>query len=972
VGWSPTGQLIYTTDALSGLPDMQLLELDISSGSSQRLPLAQADDGCYLDGRLFFNRYRFQGSHTKRYQGGTVQQLWSFAPGEEEAIPLTADYKGSSREPMCWRGRIYFASDRDGTMNIWSMDPQGADLQQHSHHHGWDLLGPTLSEGQIVYQLGADLRHLDLLTGKDQEIPIRLLSDFDQSREHWIKKPMKYLSAVDLAPDGERLLLTARGRLFVAPRKEGRFLEISQAQGVRHREGRFMPDGKRVLSLSDASGEVELWTLPANGVGQPVQLSQEAKVLRWEGLPSPNGRLIAHHDKDNQLWIYDLKRDQDKRIQRGKFGRFQGLTWSADSRWLAYSTEAENLNEQIYLYDVQRGSRLTATTDRYNSFSPRFSKDGKWLYLISERHLKSLIKSPWGRYQPEPLFDKRSKIYMLALQEGLRSPFAPPNELQLKREESDNKEKNSKKKGKSRKLQIKADGLSARLYEVPVPPGNFSELTSNGELLFWVEEELGSGNKSLKAFKVGYSAKPKVVTVAEKIHSFQLSADGRSLMIRLKKAIHVVDAKAEKIKLKSKNQIQLKDWRLSVQPREEWRQMFIESWRLERDYFYDPGMHGVDWPGMLERYLPLVSRVRSRAELSDLMAQMSSELAALHIFVYGGDHPKGHDEIKTGSLGARIEREVQAGGWRIEHIYRSDPDEPERCAPLAAPDLQLEEGDLILSVNGRGIEQNLHLGALLRGQAGKQVLLRVKPKAGGPARDLIVKAISAKQEKELRYHEWEYSRRLRVEEQGGGEIGYLHLRAMGAKDIAAWARGFYPVFKRPGLIIDLRHNRGGNIDSWIIEKLLRRAWGAWSERVTEPSITNMQFAFRGYLIFLCDGRTASDGEAILEAARRLKLGPILGIRTWGGGIWLSSSNRLVDKGIVTAAEFGMFGPEGKWIIEGEGITPDIHVDNLPHATFKGGDLQLDTAIRLLKKKISAAPIPALKAPAGKKLNLKSR
>jgi len=389
--------------------------------------------------------------------------------------------------------------------------------------------------------------------------------------------------------------------------------------------------------------------------------------------------------------------------------------------------------------------------------------------------------------------------------------------------------------------------------------------------------------------------------------------------------------------------------------------MFTEAWRLERDYFYDRGMHGLDWPAIRTKYLPLVDRVTDRAELSDILAQMVSELSALHIFVRGGDVRPGTDNVWPASLGATLSRDDKAGGYRVDHIIRTDPDRPERRPPLARPGVDVAEGDVIEMVNGTAALSAPDMASLLRGQADRQVLLRVKPKAGGASRDVIVVPISTPLEDDLRYDEWEYTRRLAVEQASGKTIGYVHLRAMGGGNMAEWTREFYPVFNRDGLIVDVRHNSGGNIDSWVLEKLLRKAWFYWQDRVGSPT-WNMQFAFRGHMVVLVDERTASDGEAFAEGFRRLGLGKVIGTRTWGGEIWLSSSNVLVDRGIATAAETGVYGPEGQWLIEGHGVDPDIVVDNLPKAAFEGKDAQLEAAIKHLQELIKAKPVPVPKTP----------
>jgi tricorn protease len=977
VGWTPSGEVLYSTIAFSTLPNWQLVRLDITrddeAGKVDLVPLAQAADGVYDPSgkRLFFTRLPFQGSHTKRYKGGTAQNLWRFARGDDEAIPLTSDYPGTSKDPMWWRSRLYFASDRDGTMNIWSSDPDGRDLRQHTEHAGWDVKDPVLSEGSVVYQLGADLYVYDIEAGESRVIPVSLESDMDQTREHWVKKPMDYLTSAGISPDGDRVVLTARGQVFVAPHRQGRLVQATGDGGVRHRAARFLPDGKRLVSLSDQSGEVELWSLAANGVGTGEQLTKGGEVLRWEAVPSPDGKWIAHHDKNQRLFIYDVERGVDLKIDESGVWSFSDLAWSPDSRWLAYVAPGENAFTRIRLYDVKEKRTVHATTDRYDSYSPAWSLDGKWLYFLTDRNLRSIVGSPWGSYQPEPYLDKKTLIYQIALKKGLRSPFAPGNELGQKDEEKKNdKSKKGEKDGDKEsggesedakpETVIEIDGLGGRLHTVPVPPGNNSAMIINDSALFWRSRPTGAASSALVGAKIT-NLDLEVKTIVDKIRDYDLSQDGKKILVRKGDELHVFDAKADKASLE-KTKVDLSGWQLSIVPREEWRQMFIESWRLERDYFYDRGMHGVDWKAMRSKYLPLVDRLASRNDLSDLMAQMVSELAALHTFVRGSDLREGPDDIQPSYLGALLQRSESAGGYRVEHIYESDPDDLDRRSPLAEANVGMEKGDVIELVNGMPSLSAPDIGMLLRGQAGKQVLLRVQPAGGGPIRDVVVRPLTGRQVRDLRYHQWEYSRRLRVEDLGSGEIGYVHLRAMGGRNFTEWARDYYPVFNRGALIVDVRRNTGGNIDSWIIGRLLRKAWSHWSQRVGNPPSWNMQYAFRGHIAVLCDERTASDGEAFVEAIKRLNIGEVIGTRTWGGEIWLTSSNRLVDNGIATAAEFGVYGPEGEWLIEGHGVEPDVVVDNLPHATFKGQDAQLEAAIQYLKRKMKEEPVPVAEPP----------
>lgn len=1000
VGWASPTELLYATRQFSGLPSTQLVRLDIRQRSKRLIPLAQASDGMFdsTGKTLFFTRLAFQGSHTRRYKGGTAQNLWRFTEGSE-ATPLTADHAGTSKTPMPWKGRLYFASDRDGSMNLWSMAEGGGDLKQHTRHRELEVQSPTLSEGRIAYQLGADLRLYDIASGRDEPLKISLVSDFDQLRERWVTNAPEWVTSAHLSPDGDRVVLTARGQLFVLPAQQGRTVEATRNHLARYRNGRFFPDGQSLLALSDESGELEFYRVPANGVGAPTQMTTGGTVLRWDGLPSPDGRLVAHHDKDQQLWIFDIAKKTQTKIAEGLDGGFSDLSWSPDSRFLAFTLPAANQLTRIHICEAASGQVTAVTSDRYDSESPVWSTDGKWLYFLSDRNFESLVGSPWGSRQPEPFFDRQTKVYGLALQKGERSPFAQDDELHpaKKEEKQDDKkeekpadkpaEKKDEKKddpakvaladakagqkaddGKAAgkppappKVTIDFDGIETRLVELPVPAGNYSRLSLDSKRLYFISREATKGAKAILKTVPFDNKKPEAETFAEDVASYELSLDLKKILLGKARDLYVVDAGAKAPTDLAKHQVPMKDWTFRLDPRDEWRQMFNEAWRLERDYFYDRKMHGLDWPAIKTKYSALAERVTDRDELSDVLAQMVSELSALHIFVRGGDRREGRDRVMPASLGATLVRDEAAGGYRVDHIYRTDPDIPSELSPLLKPGVDVAEGDVIEMVNGVPVLTAPDIAMLLRSHADKQVLLRVKGKGSRASRDTIVVPISMERDAELRYDEWEYTRRQMVEKTGGGKIGYVHLRAMGGDNIAEWIREFYPVYDRDGLIVDVRHNRGGNIDSWVLGRLLRKAWFYWQPRVGRPT-WNMQFAFRGHVVVLVNEETASDGEAFAEGFRRLGLGKVIGTRTWGGEIWLSSSNVLVDRGIATAAETGVYGPEGQWLIEGHGVDPDIVVDNLPHATFNGSDAQLDAAVKHLQAEVKAKPLPVPPPP----------
>jgi len=959
--WTPDGQLVYTTNRYSARPLEGLVKLNLEDGTRTLIPLMPASEGAFngTGTALFFARPGFHGNVTKRYVGGTARDVWKFEDGATEAVELTGDYEGESHSPMWWNGRVYFVTDRDGTMHIWSMDENGGDVRQHTRHSGWDVKDPSLSMGQIAYHLAADIWICDIAADESNLVPITLASDLDQLREKWVTNPMQYLTSAHIHPKGESVVLTSRGRVFVAPAGAGRLVRASRKDSVRFRDVVFMPDGETLVGLSDETGELEFAKIPANGVGFDQRITNNGEVLRYQGVPSPDGRWIAYDDHHRDLWVMNAETGEEHRISENREG-IGDMAWSPDSRWLAYTMTALNTFRQIKIYNVETQSTTQLTSDRINSSDAAWDPDGEFIYFLSDRNLRSLVGSPWGTRQPEPYFDKSIEIFHVSLRKGLRSPFRPDDELVADEDDGDSNSRNGN--GDSdddevEPVQIDLDGLERRVKLVPIPSGNYSSLDVNDDALFYRSRGSGRGaDTHLMALEID-NEDIEAKTVVEDIGFYEMSLDGKKLLVRKGSNLYVINARPSKVNDLNDHRVNLNGWTFAIDVRDDWRQIFVDAWRLERDYFYDPDMHGVDWEGTLEKYMPLVDRVTTRDELSDLIGRIIGELSALHTSVRGGDLRRGQESVSVATLGARLFRDPGQGGYRIDYVYQSDPDYPDEMAPLADPELDIHSGDVIEAVNGVGTLEVSDIGALLRNQQGRQVLLTVRSGgegsvSAGESRDIIV--VPTTNESNLRYSDWEYSRRQVVEERGGGIIGYVHLRAMGGGNITEWYRQFYPVFNRQGLIIDVRNNYGGNIDSFILEKLMRRAWMYWKENVGEPS-WNMQYAFRGHMVVLVDQDTYSDGEAFADGFRRLGLGTVIGMRTWGGEIWLGSSNRLTDGGLARAPSMGVYGPEGEWLIEQIGAVPDIEVDNLPHATFNGGDAQLDAAIQLLQEQIAEDP-----------------
>ena len=966
INWALDGKVLYTTRSESPLEDNQLAKLNVQNHTSDLVPLSQAADGAYdASGNLYFTRFAFQGSHTKRYKGGTAQNIWKFS-GNAPSLCLTCEYTGTSRETMFYKDRIYFASDRDGTMNIWSMNLEGKDLKQHTFSSGFDLLSPYIHNSKIVYQRGADIGIYDIEANQEKILDIRVQSDFDQRRPRWIKNPEEKISYWEISPEGKFVAFISRGRIFVSPANGSRWVEVTRKSGIRYSAVLFLDD-KTIAYLSDESGEFEIWKTAADGSGTPQQLTKNSKVLITSLYASPDGKYIAYSDKDFKLMLYSLAEGTTKLIEQNEYGGFYQIVWTKDSKYLTYAADVENTSTVIKAYETLTQKKQIITTDRLNSYDQGFSLDNKWLYFVSDRQLKSAVESPWGSRQPEPYFDKTAKLYALALDEKEHFPFLQPDGWteEKKPDEKKSEEKNDPKKKDAKPIPVPSpivdwSAASKRLYEIPLAGKNILRFRVAENHIYWAEIEAGQYDKQkLYSLKIAYDKKIEPTLIAEDVTGFDLSSDKKKLIIEKKNSIYLYDADGSKADLE-KTKLDLSNWTFQFDPVDDWKQMFNDAWRMERDYFYDRNLHGVDWVATRKHYEPLLPRVTDRFELDNLLEQMVAELSALHTFVYGGDKRTSPDDIQIGALGAKLDRDPSGKGFRISHIYRNDPDYPENLSPLMAPNLKIKESEMLLKINDQPVNDQEGMYRSLSGKVHTFVKLTLQNNKG-EIYDQLVKPISENEEVSLRYAEWEYTRRLEVDQKTSSQIGYIHLRAMGSDDINDFVKQFYPIFNRNGLILDVRHNGGGNIDSWVLEKLMRKAWFYWQPRVGKPN-WNMQYAFRGHMVVLCDESTGSDGEAVTEGIRRLKLGTIIGTRTWGGEIWLSSSNRLVDGGIATAAEFGVFA-DGQWLIEGHGVDPDIVVDNEPYETFQGKDSQLDAAIKFLQDKIVKEPVTAPKAPA---------
>lgn len=968
-GFTAAGEVLATSGTEAGRRGTQLYAIDPASGARRTLPVADASDGALsADGRtLYFTRGALhRGDNVRRYPGGAMSRLWVLdLASQHEAQPLVK-MPANARRPMPYtsqgRARVAFLSDRDGWFNVWSVDARGGELRQHTRHRQWDVRSASIDGARVIYALGADLHLVDLDSGAQRTLPITLGSDFAQRQTRWVA-PAPFVTSLRLSADGERVAVTARGRIAIQGTGSVRRVELPIAPGAACRAGTFSHDSRHVFALCDMSGELEVWRFAADGSAPPTRLTHDGRTRRRGLFPSPNGQWLAHTDNQGSLWLTPLHGDGAGPTQLLE-GRFQELWfqrqvwWSPDGRFLAFDAlDAKTRRVGLVLHEPAgngAGKTTVLGSDRYNNHAPAFSLDGRWLYFASERTFDSTLPGPWGDRNFGPSFERRGRIYAVALQPGARFPFKPRDELQAAA-------------GSASAARSTLPAPEAMQHVVPGLTGDLAELRTDGKRLFFLDADPVTRKRALKSLPIDDSGTVAETLVAD-VASYDLTPDGRRMMVVRAPAegaggalsprageVLLLDTAARLPTDTARAQVRWADWRIPVDPPAEWRQLFHDAWALQRDTLWDRSMLGVDWEAQRRQFAALLPRVTDRHDLTELLAQMVAALGTLHSRVQAPDTRLQLPDAAPAMLGARLSRLPQ--GWRVERVFSGDPELPEQLSPLAAAGVL--EGEIISAVNGRPAQELPAIEAALQGQVGRQVMLNVSA-SDGTHRKVVVLPISASREADLRTSDWEWGLARRTLERTQGRVGYLRLRAMGTADIGTFAREFYSHFWRDGLIIDARGNWGGNIDEWVLEKLMKRAWMHWQPRSGDlaDAHPNMRQSFNGHLVVLIDEHTYSDGEAFAEGVRRLGLGTLIGTRTAGAGVWLADTNPLLDNGLMRAAEYAPFSPDGQWLVERVGVAPDIEVDNLPRASAAGDDAQLDAAISHLQELIRRRPMKA--------------
>lgn len=958
-GWTPDGSKILFRSQRESfnawLGGLYLIDKD--GGYPEKLPFPYAGFASYSpDGKqLALNRIFRDFRTWKHYKGGQEQDIYIYDFAKNSSRKIT-DYDGMDHIPMWYQNRIYYVSDQPGRANIFYYDLTTHERKRVTFHDTFDVNWPALGDGKIVYENGGYLYLLDLQTEKYHKIPITVNSDRVLARPTY-KNVAKNITEIAVSPGGKRGLLVARGEIFTVPQKHGNTRNLTHTSGAHERGVNWSPDGKWISYISDISGDDEIYLMPQDGKGQPVQLTHNSQGYRFSPVWSPDNKKLAFADKNLKLYIVDIPSKTTTFVDSARRWEIRQYGWSPDSRWLVYAKPEDNGFSSLYLYSLATKQKTKITSDFTDDYNPVFGPDGKYLYFISERDYNPLL----GNYEMSYVYQDQDRIYALSLQKDTPSPFAPQSdevEVKAEKPQKSGKKKEDKKKSEAKTMTVKIDlaGIAQRVAAFPIHPGNYGSLKIAGTKLFYLSLPLQGLNGPLtnptRTLKVFDLKERKESTFMSGLDYYDLSPDGEYLIYKSKDRVGIVKTSAPSPKV-GDGAISLADLQMHLDPVQEWKQIFNEAWRLERDYFYAPNMVGVDWPAIRKQYAQLLPALSHRFDLNYIIGEMISELHTSHSYVGDGDMPK-VKEIPVGLLGAHLTPDTKANRYKISKILHGENWHPDRRCPLTEPGINVREGEYLISIDGHDLTLATNPYSLLQNKADKIVTIAVnnRPTATG-AREYQIKP--TRSEYNLNYLTWVEHNRQYVDEKSHGQIGYIHIPDMGAEGLNQFVKSFYAQLKKKAIIVDVRFNGGGFVSQMILERLRRTLAGLGKARNQKTLETYPDAAFNGHLVCLANEYSASDGDIFPYFFKYYKLGKLVGKRTWGGVTGIRGYTRLVDGGYVTRPEFGFLSKDAQWVIEGHGVDPDIVVDNRLEDLVTGKDPQLDKAIELMLDAIRKDP-----------------
>jgi tricorn protease len=967
--------------------------ISIDGGLAEPLPVIEggltsfSPDGTKIVYNQIFRNFRTW----KRYTGGLAQSIsiYDLKNNSVEDVPHT---EWTDTFPMWSVNTIYFTSDRgpEHRLNLYGYDLNSKQIESLTHFTDFDIMWPSLGPGGIVFENGGYLFTFDLQSKQPKKLTIYLPGDEEQSMKHWVSVT-KTITDFDISPEGKRAVFGARGDVFTVPAKEGSVRNLTRTPGIREKSVSWSPNGRWIAYVSDRTGEDEIYISPHDGMGKEQQITSGYKGFKFGLAWSPDSKKIAWADKDLRLWYTTIDDKKPVEVVHGKFFDITNYSWSPDSKWLVYDNNDENGNAVVYLYSPADRKTTPVTNSMTNSNFAMFDPDGKYLYFLSDRDFNEVL----GNIDFEFANPKTTRVYVVTLRKDEPSPFpALSDEAQIKKEEASegkdtksegkaeskdkekekdkNRSKESKDKDKDKdkekdkeketpaEFRIDLDGIQNRIVALPTEPAVIGTFAAAKGFIYYATRPIQGLSGPLPgeapAVHVYDLKERKDKVLIDGVERFAVSFDGSKLLYEAgppdAHSYGIIDAKPDGPKKVGDGALNLGGMRAEVDPPLEWKQIYNEVWRQERDFFYEAAMNGVDWEKVRDKYAQLLPYVADRYSLTYILGEIIGELSNSHTYVNGGDFPDLHP-VNVGLLGADFEADQSSGFYRFKKIYPGENWNPPARSPLTEPGMNLKEGDYLLAVNGRSLRVPQNPDELFVNTVNNTVALTVnsKPSEDG-SRNLQVKPIA--DEFSLRELNMIETNRKKVDAATNGRVGYIYIPDMGAPGLNEFVKQYFPQIRKEGMIIDVRYNGGGFVDPLIFERLRRVLSGMSSARNFESGTVPAP-VFYGSMACITNHYAASDGDLFSYYFKYYKLGPLIGERTWGGVRGIRGPIPLIDGGYITRPEFARYDLNSKWIVENKGVEPDVVVENRPDLVVKGQDPQLEKAIELVMKDIQANP-----------------
>ena len=938
--WTPDGSgIVYRNrigDGFSG----QLYTVNKEGGLSKAIPLPEGGFCSYApDGkRLAYNRVMREFRTWKYYKGGMADDIWIYDP-EKQSVTNVTNNEAQDIFPMWIGDEIFFLSDRDHTMNVFVYNTKTGQTSKVTNFTEYDVKFPSCFGNQIVFENGGYIYKMDATAKKPEKVSITLASDNIYARPE-IKDGAEYITAASLSPKGERMVVTARGEVFDVPVEQGVTKNLTRTPGAHEREAQWAPDGRSIAYISDQTGETELYLRPAEG-GEPVQLTKNndtyIRIFQW----SPDAKKIVYTDRKNRVNLLDVATKQVTTLSQSPLGEARGVSFSPDSKWLTYSRVSENNFSLVYLYDIAAKKEYPVTDKWYESSSPVFSTDGKYLVFSSARD----FNPTYGRTEWNHTYSDMNGVYLALLSKETASPFLE-KDAQVMTGAASTPEDEAKAGASAMKVDI--EGIGDRIVRVPVPGGNYFNLYSDGERVYYFTRA-GMKMYDLKNRKEETIGEPAMM----------VDPAGEKAIFFKDDQLYVTDIPKGKVALDKP--VDLTNMKITVDYPREWAQIFDEAWRAFRDGFYLENMHGKNWKAIKEKYAVLLPYVKTRLDLNYVIGEMIGEAGVGHCYVNPGEL-EGPERISMGLLGAEISRD-KSGFFRLEKVIPGASWNKKLRSPLTEPGIEAKAGEYIVAIDGVPTNTVNDMYKLLVGKANvpTELSLNSQPKLEG-ARKIVISPIA--EEYSLRHYNWIQENIRKVDEATDGKVGYIYIPDMGPEGLNEFSRYFYPQLDKEGLIIDDRANGGGNVSPMILERLAREPYRLTMRRGSSLIGTVPDAVQVGPKVCLINKYSASDGDLFPWGFRALGLGKLIGVRTWGGIVGISGPLPYLDGTDIRVPFFTSYDPKtGDWIIENHGVDPDIVVDNDPIKEWNGEDQQLNRAIEEVMKELkNRKPLPPVPAP----------